>query len=365
MISALRNVTVPLGVTCIPHWLGQAKEGKIKASEWRSPFAIYLPSAAIDNLIVNIDQLCNSPNEARIMCLLVDNFCALVACTHILEGQLIAISDGSRFTGEYQKYCDSSKSLFHGYVNNPNHHYALHIERQLRHWGPLIGVSEFAGERLNGIHQSIPTSGQIGKSKWVGSGGLWLNLFFFQGKFGVTIMKSFCQWQRLMEKNEWEVSEQNQESNEVDFKMDYSTYLKILFHLQKKTPKLRDYSKIPHPEGAAVLLNYAQELATIRIRWCLIGNSEPNNMIQYISAAKSIWDEAPWLKDVLDKLEVVHLRQTGIDEVVPSSNVLATGAYRKLLAWTLGCQEPSVLFHVIKKGANWDSTGIFVEDSAL
>ncbi|MBW0514435.1 hypothetical protein O181_054150 [Austropuccinia psidii MF-1] len=199
-----------------------------------------------------------------------------------------------------------------------------------------------------------------------------------------------------MEKNEWEASEQNQESNEVDFEMDYSTYLKILFHLQEKTPKLCNYSNIPHPEGAAVLLKYAKELATIRIRGCLIGNSEPDNMIKYRSAgdihcgivihilklvchgpndkimiikhldvAKSIWDEEPWLKDVRDKLEVVHLRQKGIDEIVPSSHVLATGAYCKLPAWTLGCQEPSVLFHVIKKGENLDSTGIFVEDSAL
>ncbi|MBW0565068.1 hypothetical protein O181_104783 [Austropuccinia psidii MF-1] len=120
-------------------------------------------------------------------------------------------------------------------------------------------------------------------------------------------------------------------------------------------------------------------------RGYLIGNSKPNNMIQYISAgeircgivihilkvvydgqndkllivkhldvAKSNWDGAQWLKDVLDKLEAVHLRQTGIDEIVPSANVLATGAYRELPAWTLGCQEPSVLFHVIKKGSNLD-----------
>ncbi|MBW0555488.1 hypothetical protein O181_095203 [Austropuccinia psidii MF-1] len=308
MMSALRNVTVPFGVTRIPHWLGQAKEGKIKASEWHSLFAIYLPLAAIDNIIGDLDQLRNSPNEAT------------------------KISDCSRFTEEYQKYCNSSKSLFQGYAVNPNHHYALHIESQLRHWGPLIGVSEFAGERLNGMLQRIPTSGQI-------------------GKFGVTIMKSFCQWQRLMGKNKWEVSEQNQEGNEVYFEMDHSTYLKILSHLQKKTPNLRNYSQIPHPDGAAVLLNYAKELSTIMRRGYLIGNSKPNNMIQYISAAKSNWDGAQWLND---KLKFVHLRQTGIDEIVPSANVLATGAYRKLPAWTLGCQEPSVLFHVIKKGSNLD-----------
>ncbi|MBW0567125.1 hypothetical protein O181_106840 [Austropuccinia psidii MF-1] len=64
MMSALRNVTVPFGVTCLPHWLGQAKEGKIKAIKWHSLFAIYLPLAAIDNIIGDLERLRNSPNEA-------------------------------------------------------------------------------------------------------------------------------------------------------------------------------------------------------------------------------------------------------------------------------------------------------------
>ncbi|MBW0469316.1 hypothetical protein O181_009031 [Austropuccinia psidii MF-1] len=365
MMSALRSVTVPFGVTRIPHWLGQAKEGKIKASEWHSLFAIYLPLAAIDNLIGDLEKFTNDPNEATKMLLLVDNFSALVSCTHILEARSITSSDCSRFREEYQRYCDSSKKLFKVYAVNPNHHYALHIEMHLRHWGPLIGIAEFSGERLNGILQRIPTSGQI-------------------GKFGLTIMTSFCQWQRLIAKNKWEISEQQQDDKQVDFEMDHNTYLKILSHLQIKAPNLRNYSHIPHPDGANVLLNYAKELKTITRKGYLIGNSKPNNMIQYnspgkicfgivvhilkvmqdglndellivkhLDVAKSRWDEEKWLKGILRKVEVVHLKQVGIDEIVPSINVLATCAYRDLSAGTLGCQEPSVLVHVIQKSPSW------------
>jgi hypothetical protein len=46
----------------------------------------------------------------------------------------------------------------------PNHHFSLHIPKQLRTWGPLISISEFAGERLIGSLQKILTNHQIGRS---------------------------------------------------------------------------------------------------------------------------------------------------------------------------------------------------------
>ncbi|MBW0489004.1 hypothetical protein O181_028719 [Austropuccinia psidii MF-1] len=171
-------------------------------------------------------------------------------------------------------------------------------------------------------------------------------------------MKSFCQWKQLIAKNKWEISKQQQDDKEVDFEINHNNYLKVLSHFQIKAPNLRNYSHIPHPDGATVLLNYAKELTTITRKGYLIGNSKPNNMIQYIfpgkicfgivihilgvmqdgpndellivkclDVAKSQWDEEKWLKGIIQKLEVVHLKQVGIDEIVPSSNVLATGAY--------------------------------------
>ncbi|MBW0550976.1 hypothetical protein O181_090691 [Austropuccinia psidii MF-1] len=96
-------------------------------------------------------------------------------------------------------------------------------------------------------------------------------------------MKSFCQWQQLMSKDDWEISEPKREAQEVDFVMDRNTSMQLLLHLKKTTPNLSDYSQIPHPEGAKVFLNYAKELSSIRKNGYLIGSLEPNNLVHYIS----------------------------------------------------------------------------------
>ncbi|MBW0537051.1 hypothetical protein O181_076766 [Austropuccinia psidii MF-1] len=164
MTSALSDVRVPFGVTRIPQWLGQTKEGKIKASEWQSFFSIYLPLAAIDILVGDMSIFLENANKGGKTCLLIENFSALVVCTHILEAQSITNFNCLHLKEEYCNYCETSKTLFSGCTINLNHQYALHIKSQLRKWGPLIGVSEFAGERLNGILQSIPTSGELGSN---------------------------------------------------------------------------------------------------------------------------------------------------------------------------------------------------------
>ncbi|MBW0478218.1 hypothetical protein O181_017933 [Austropuccinia psidii MF-1] len=101
MISAFSNVRVPFGVTCIPQWLGQAKEGKIKASKWNSLFSIYLPLAEIDIFLEDIEKLSANQTKAVKTCLLVENLAALVACTHILEQKLITVANFLSFEEEY------------------------------------------------------------------------------------------------------------------------------------------------------------------------------------------------------------------------------------------------------------------------
>ncbi|KNZ54322.1 hypothetical protein VP01_297g6, partial [Puccinia sorghi] len=54
------------------------------------------------------------------------------------------------------------KDLFPKAKFVPNHHFALHIPKQLRKWGPLAGICEFPGERLIGYLKKIHTNHQIG-----------------------------------------------------------------------------------------------------------------------------------------------------------------------------------------------------------
>lgn len=73
---------------------------------------------------------------------------------HMYQG----LSDCKQIKNEYQVYSESSLDLFQSAKVLPNHHYALHIPEQLQQWGPLLGISEFHGKRLNGVLQRCKTN---------------------------------------------------------------------------------------------------------------------------------------------------------------------------------------------------------------
>ncbi|KNZ44768.1 hypothetical protein VP01_884g1 [Puccinia sorghi] len=77
-----------------------------------------------------------------------------------------------RFETHYKKYSDGVGEPFEEIKVQSNHCFSLHIPQQMDVWGPLVGVSEFAGERLIGFFQKIKTNHQIvfklGKTTWYG-----------------------------------------------------------------------------------------------------------------------------------------------------------------------------------------------------
>lgn len=48
----------------------------------------------------------------------------------------------------------------------PNHHLAMHNPDLLKFWGPLAGLSEFHGERMNGEFGKVKTNRRICKEHW-------------------------------------------------------------------------------------------------------------------------------------------------------------------------------------------------------
>jgi hypothetical protein len=44
----------------------------------------------------------------------------------------------------------------------PNHHYILHTPAQLLYWGPLMALSEWFYERMNGQLQRFKTNAHLG-----------------------------------------------------------------------------------------------------------------------------------------------------------------------------------------------------------
>ncbi|KNZ64341.1 hypothetical protein VP01_10395g1, partial [Puccinia sorghi] len=174
--KAINDIVVPRGVTQVPHNLGEPKAGKLKASEWYSLFSTYLPLALIDFFGDTTASGVTNSNQHQLL-----NFTSLVVCTNIVASKTISINDANRFSQAYLLYTETAKLVFQSPKILPNHHYALHLPEQMKWWGPLSNVSEFAGERINGTLQKMRTNGIIGECQVEG-----------------TMLREFCQIQRFV-----------------------------------------------------------------------------------------------------------------------------------------------------------------------
>ncbi|MBW0527408.1 hypothetical protein O181_067123 [Austropuccinia psidii MF-1] len=142
------EVIVPKGVTHITSQFGEASNGKLKASEWRVLFSVYIP------LVFLYSFLENEPHKI----LLLVNTGALLQCTEIVGAKIITKDDAALFSQKYEVYQSTANEIYPRIKVMPNHHYSMHIAEQLMCWGPLMGVSEFCCERLIGTLTKFKTN---------------------------------------------------------------------------------------------------------------------------------------------------------------------------------------------------------------
>lgn len=163
ILKNLREVVVPHGTTRIPTGLGTKANGKLKASEWHALFATHLPLAAIDVFVGDYETF-GRGESGWVHYKLLENFLAIVECTHIVGSRSVAASDCTQFGKFYQEYTSTSAAIAKDIKIVPNHHYALHTPAQMAWYGPMLSISEFPGERLVGLLQKMETNGKMGKS---------------------------------------------------------------------------------------------------------------------------------------------------------------------------------------------------------
>ncbi|MBW0529106.1 hypothetical protein O181_068821 [Austropuccinia psidii MF-1] len=157
LISHIYEVVVPNVVTRIQKRLGESHCGRLKASEFNALVNIYIPLAALDVLFSD-QQDFNFDLEQFMI-----NLCALVQFTSIVTSKALNKDDSIKSLQTYEVYRETSSELFENVKLNPNHHYTMHLPDHLDWWGPPMGVSEFAGERLVGILQNIKNNHLNGK----------------------------------------------------------------------------------------------------------------------------------------------------------------------------------------------------------
>ena len=119
-------------------------------------------------LILDVDDFKKTSTWA----IIIENIAKLCCCTQIVLANKHTESDCEEFRTMYNRYNETSRGLFNDNRILPNHHYALHVPEQLRYWGPLMAVSEFAGERINGLLQKAKTNNRT--CKFSSSGPFWL-----------------------------------------------------------------------------------------------------------------------------------------------------------------------------------------------
>ncbi|EGG02092.1 uncharacterized protein MELLADRAFT_91698 [Melampsora larici-populina 98AG31] len=225
-------------------------------------------------------------------------------------------------------------------------------------WGPMLGVSEFPGERLCGFLQKIKTNGKV-------------------EEMAQTIMRRFCHQQRLLCK----APPENDQSVPVQhnigglFEMDDKIYEKLLKYHQAQDESWVDYRQLPYPEGANILSAYAHEVGALDgrdgVRFSKKGSS---NIVKVEIKGHYLWAKVlhvlslkvtkemvvlvRWLDvtrdlvidQMLERLSMVRVVQSFKEEFIPGSSVVSTLAHRELPAWTLGLNSPSLLLMGVNPG---------------
>ncbi|MBW0516432.1 hypothetical protein O181_056147 [Austropuccinia psidii MF-1] len=251
----LNEVVVPEGICCIPVGIGTASNGKLKENEWLVLFSIYLP-------LTILDIFWDSGPKTHLLLIKIS---ALIQYTQIVEGQSVTQEDGQLVSQDYNTYQTTSNVLFPNVRTTPNHHYAMHMPKQLSRWGPLNGISEYDGERLVGILQKLKSNSLNGASTRIDKYFPKTLLCCFceiLGSSEQTIMKKFGQLQRLQKLDpqlHLTPSRKSRSSCRKQKILDDVSYIQILNQLQRSQPMLCDYQKLLHPCGSVVLRCFATE----------------------------------------------------------------------------------------------------------
>ena len=140
-----------------PSNLGEASHGKLKARTYLTLFSVIFPLIFPD-LWWSPDL--PDPGQEKY---LFENFYDLVAATAIQVSHSTSNSAAEEYDAHYHRHRSVLPMLFPNHHSKPNHHYAMHSSDLLRSWGPLPALSEFPGERLNGILQNIDTNDHLGE----------------------------------------------------------------------------------------------------------------------------------------------------------------------------------------------------------
>lgn len=147
--ACIKEVSLPTWVARLPDNLGEPKHGKLKAEQFLTLFTAILPLVIPETPLAE-DELTSEK--------MLEGFYDLIACTNIISSFETSDSEAESFTEHYTAYRKHVQQVYPDCNETPNFHYAMHNESILKYWGPMAGINEFWGERINGMLQRIKTN---------------------------------------------------------------------------------------------------------------------------------------------------------------------------------------------------------------
>ncbi|KAI9626751.1 hypothetical protein KEM48_010216 [Puccinia striiformis f. sp. tritici PST-130] len=273
----------------------------------------------------------------------------------------------------YLLYTESSNIVFDNPKIVPNHRYALHLPEQIRWWGPLSNVSEFSGERVNGMLQKMKTNSIVGQ---------------IEG----TVIREFCQTQRFnsqaptwsLETNDNEPESKHDNESESKsprlVELHPKLYVGLLNKLQAEHSTLRNYQDYPHPDGSSVLTPYANEEDAFTSKTGIyFSKTKQNRLVAYdknghtrygwithiyslpelngrvLVAVNSLvdacsGDAVEFIDSFLQTLNNLQQKVVPADagrELLDPWELIAVCGYRHLPAWTFGYHLPLIVLRQI------------------
>ena len=155
----ITNLIRPSWLTSVPHKLGSAGHGKLKADQWRALGTTFLPASLI------CLWSCENPKDPwSVQCRKICGVTmSLISAVSIACSQTTSTKHAEHYLQHMQSYLDGLKELFPSYKLRPNHHMALHLHKYIKFYGPVHSWWTFPFKQVIGILQHISTNYKPGE----------------------------------------------------------------------------------------------------------------------------------------------------------------------------------------------------------
>lgn len=151
----MERTQLPIWVSRGPKHPGTAKQGRLKADEWKSFCLIHLP-------ITLVRLWSSSGEDTSRQRKVLSNFMDLVEAIRLSSLRNITSAQITQYEKYIHRYLRKLLDLYPGTSIAPYQHLSLHFGEHLRRWGPTHSWRCFAFERFNGLMQSVQTNSKFG-----------------------------------------------------------------------------------------------------------------------------------------------------------------------------------------------------------